>query len=68
MEEKMPLSIILERAKGRFMKAFNEAVSETKLPAYLIESIVVDILCEVRNRKTVELVSEIGNVKDEKEV
>lgn len=55
MPDNIPLSIMLETAKGKFISAFNEVLADTKLPAYLIEGIVLEILADLRNRKNLEL-------------
>jgi hypothetical protein len=55
MPDNTPLSIMLESAKGKFVSAFNEVLADTKLPAYLVEGIVLEILADLRNRKNLEL-------------
>ncbi len=52
------LSIILETAKGKFVSAFNEVLADTKLPAFLAEGIVLEILADIRNRKNFELLTD----------
>ncbi len=63
MPDNTPLSIMLETAKGKFISAFNEALTETKLPAYLVEGIVLEILADLRNRKNIELIMDYNAMK-----
>lgn len=57
-KQNIPLSILLENAKGKFINAFNQMLEETNLPAYLIEGILLEVLAETRARKNLELVSD----------
>lgn len=63
----LPLSIIIENAKGKLIQKFNEVLAETKLPAYLTEGIILEILSEVRSRKNLELVSDYNRVNQNTE-
>ena len=58
----IPLSILLENAKGNFITAFNQITEETNLPAYLMEGIIVEVLAETRARKNLELVSDYNSM------
>lgn len=64
--ENMPLSIMLENAKGMMIDAFNQIQDKTNLPGYLMEGMVLDLLAEVRNRKNLELVADMNRMKEEK--
>ena len=55
-----PLCVILEEAKVEFARAFNQASVKTKLPAYLVESVLLGILADVRAQKAVEIVGEMN--------
>ena len=55
MPDNTPLSIMLESAKHKFVSAFNKVLADTKLPAYLVEGIVLEILADLRNRKSLEI-------------
>ncbi len=55
-----PLCVILEEAKIEFARAINQASAKTKLPAYLVESVLLGILADVRAQKAVEIVTEIN--------
>lgn len=61
------LSIILETAKGKFVSAFNEVLTDTKLPAYLVEGIVLEILADVRNRKNFELTMDYTAIQNKEQ-
>lgn len=68
--ENMPLSLMLENAKGMMIDAFNQVQENTKLPAYLMEGIILDLLSQVRNQKNLEMVSDMNrmnSMKQEKE-
>lgn len=62
MMNKMPLSVMLENAKGMMIDAFNQVQEKSNLPAYLMEGIVLDLLSEVRNRKNLELVQDYNRM------
>ncbi len=64
MSDNTPLSIMLESAKGKFVSAFNEVLADTKLPAYLVEGIVLDILADLRNRKNIELIMDYAAMQN----
>jgi hypothetical protein len=69
-KQNIPLSILLENAKGKFINAFNQMLEETNLPAYLIEGILLEVLAETRARKNLELVSDynaMNQTESEKE-
>ena len=61
-KKRIPLSILLENAKGKFITAFNQITEETNLPAYLMEGIIVEVLAETRARKNLELVSDYNSM------
>lgn len=58
-----PLSLVIEETKLALTTAFNQILDDSKLPAYLYEGIILDLLSEVRNRKNLELVSEIKSMQ-----
>lgn len=62
MEKQQPLSIMLENAKGLMFQAVNKVQEQTKLPAYLFEGILMEILADVRNQKNLELVSDFNKM------
>ena len=62
-ENNMPLSLMMENAKGAMTDAFNQIVMQSNLPAYLLEGIVADLLSEIRKQKNLELVSDMNRMK-----
>lgn len=62
-ENNMPLSLMMENAKGAMTDAFNQIVEQSNLPAYLLEGIVADLLSEIRKQKNLELVSDMNRMK-----
>lgn len=65
--ENMPLSLMLENAKGMMIDAFNQVQENTKLPAYLMEGIILDLLSQVRNQKNLEIVSDMNRMNSTKQ-
>ena len=63
----MPLSVVLERTKLQLIQSFNQVIAENKLPAYLYEGILLDILSEARSRKNLELVADLSNYQSQSE-
>ena len=53
------LSLIIERGRAIVRGAVNKVIKDTKLPAYLIEGILLDVLAEVRDQKNSELAAEL---------
>lgn len=62
-ENNMPLSLMMENAKGAMTDAFNQIAEQSNLPAYLLEGIVADLLSEIRKQKNLELVSDMNRMK-----
>lgn len=60
MNNGAPLSVLMENARGKLIQAFNQILDETKLPAYLMEGMLLELLSETRNRKNLELISDIN--------
>lgn len=59
-EKTFPLSVVVENAKGEIVQAVNRVSAKSKLPAFLFEGIILDVLSEIRNRKNLELVADIN--------
>lgn len=53
------LSIIIERGRVILRSALNRVITETALPAYLVEGILLDLLADVRAQKTNEITAEL---------
>lgn len=64
MDNKIPLSVIMENARGKLIQAYNQVLDETKLPAYLMEGMLIELLSETRNRKNLELISDINAMQN----
>ncbi len=67
MSNTVPLSVLMENARGKLIQTFNQVIDETRLPAYLYEGMLAELLAEVRNRKNLELISDINAMKNEKD-
>lgn len=63
MGNQIPLSVLMENAKGKLIAAFNQVVEETKLPAFLLEGLLLELLSETRSRKNLELISDMNSIK-----
>lgn len=61
----LPLSVAMENARGKLTQAVNQIIGESNLPAYLMEGILCEIISEIRNQKTLELLSDINSMKTE---
>lgn len=59
----IPLSVIMEQAKARLIMSFNQIIDESKLPAFLVEGMLSEFMSEVRNRKNIELISDINKMQ-----
>lgn len=66
MNNGAPLSLLMENARGKLIQAFNQIIDETKLPAYLMEGMLLELLSETRNRKNLELISDINAMQSQK--
>lgn len=67
-KKNFPLSVVMENTKGKLMANFNEIINEAKLPAFLVEGILLGILADIRNQKNIELVCDYNAMnQDEKE-
>ncbi len=64
MNNGAPLSVLMENARGKLIQAFNQVLDETKLPAYLMEGMLLELLSETRNRKNLELISDINTMQN----
>lgn len=62
MEEKKqkvkPLSIIIEEARTQTFTSIYEVTQKTRLPAYLMEGIIIEVLAEVRKQKNIEIAND----------
>ena len=60
------LMVAIEEAKLKVFSAFNQISEETKLPPFVFESIVTDLLCEIRKQKFYDLLAETERTKEDK--
>ena len=56
----LPLSFTMEKTKIKLLQAFNQIIDESKLPAYLVEGMLLDFLAEIRDRKNAEITSDFN--------
>lgn len=65
----MNLAEIIENTRCKAKKAVMQAIDEANLPAYLAEGIALDILAELRSRKSAEMMtlsmSEMAKLEEE---
>lgn len=52
------LMVAIEEAKLKVYAAFNQIVAETKLPPFLFECVVTDLLAEIRKQEVIDLITE----------
>lgn len=64
MSEK-PLMIVIEEAKAQLFAAFNSIVKETKLPSFLLEGVVNDLLSDIRRQKNIDLMTMLDMEEEE---
>jgi hypothetical protein len=65
--KQVPLSVMMESAKGKLTAAFSQVAQETHLPAYLLEGIVAGILADIRSQKSIEIVNDYTKMNSPKE-
>ncbi len=54
-----PLSVLMEETHARLITVVNKIIEDSKLPAYLIEGMIVELLSDVRKQKAQELISDM---------
>ena len=64
---KTPLSLVMESARKALIESLNKVLSETNLPAYLVEGIMCEMLAEVRKQKNIELIADISAMSQTEE-
>lgn len=52
------LMVAVEEARLKIYAAVNQIVEETKLPPFLVEGIVAELLSEIRKQKVIDLITE----------
>ena len=59
------LAVMMENARIKMTNAINQIISETSLPAYLIEGILLGIISEIRNQKNTEIIQELLIIQEQ---
>ncbi len=62
MNNRIPLSVLMENAKAELTQTFNQILDTSQLPAYLMEGVILDLLAEVRRQKNLELISDLNHM------
>ena len=62
----LPISLKIENAKGKLLSALNDASIEYKLPAFILEGVISDILSDVRSQAKIELLNDVNKILEEK--
>lgn len=57
-DKKIPLSVAVEQARFQIIGFANKVIAENKLPAYMLESVFLEILSDIRESKVRELTAE----------
>ena len=62
----LPISLKIENAKGKLLSALNDTSIEYKLPAFILEGVISDILSDVRSQAKIELLNDVNKILEEK--
>ena len=62
----LPISLKIENAKGKLLSALNDTSIEYKLPAFILEGVISDILSDVRSQAKIELLNDANKILEEK--
>ena len=62
----LPISLKIENAKGKLLSASNDTSIEYKLPAFILEGVISDILSDVRSQAKIELLNDVNKILEEK--
>ncbi len=57
----MNLAEIMEKTKAKVNESVTRTLEEANLPAYLAEGIILGVLADIRERKTVEMLALANN-------
>ena len=60
------ISLKIENAKGKLLSALNDTSIEYKLPAFILEGVISDILSDVRSQAKIELLNDVNKILEEK--
>lgn len=62
-----PLIVILDEARKMTIQSINDILAKTKLPAFLMEGIVMEVLSDIRKLKNIELENAIKEMTEQPE-
>lgn len=62
----LPISLKIANAKGKMLSAVNLASVEYKLPAFILEGILSDILSDTRAQARIEALNDVNSILEEK--
>ncbi|WP_455618817.1 hypothetical protein [Eisenbergiella sp.] len=65
-ETKMPLSVMIEIAKGELRGTIGKIKSEYNLPPCIMEGILCSVLVEVQKEGKIEIINETNSIMQEK--
>ena len=63
--DNVPLSLRLQQARMRILKAVNEAAADNSLTAHLMEGVISSIHADIRAQATAELIIEMSTPQKE---
>ena len=63
--KQIPLSVAIEQTRTKIIRDVNKAISESGLPAYLLEGVFLELLADVRESKVREISAELLRVVSE---
>ena len=63
----LPISLKIENAKGKILSVLNDVSLEYKLPAFILECVISDILSDVRSQAKIELLNDVNVILKEKD-
>lgn len=66
-DKKIPLALMVEETQKRMKNSMYQIMDETKLPPFLIEGILNELLAEVRQKQYFDLSTQLAKVLLEQE-
>lgn len=63
----LPVSLKFENAKGKIISVISDVSETYKLPAFILERIVSDILADIRSQAKIEMLNDINSILENKE-
>lgn len=62
----LPISLKIENAKGKILSMLNDVSLEYKLPAFILEGVIADVLSDVRSQAKIELLNDVNAILNKK--